>query len=137
MDDANSSEFDHDTPYPVVDLLPEQKEVVDMGATMRLGVHEIAVRENSTAERLYENTRIKERHRHRFEINPDFIDRIEKEGLVYTGRSMDDRRMEIAELADHPYFVASQFHPEFKSRPLRPSPLHYGLVRASVERKRG
>ncbi|MCJ2556050.1 MAG: CTP synthase (glutamine hydrolyzing) [Candidatus Thermoplasmatota archaeon] len=136
MDGANSSEFDHDTPYPVVDLLPEQKEVVDMGATMRLGVHEIAVRESSTAERLYENTRIKERHRHRFEINPDFIDRIEKEGLEYTGRSMDDRRMEIAELAGHPYFVASQFHPEFKSRPLRPSPLHYGLVRASLERKR-
>ena len=137
MKRANSSEFDNDTPYPVVDLLPEQKEVVDMGATMRLGAHEIAVRERSTAERLYGKTKIEERHRHRFEINPDFIGKIEKEGLEYTGRSMDDRRMEIAEIAGHPYFVASQFHPEFKSRPLRPSPLHYGLVQASLERKTG
>ncbi len=137
LERANSSEFDNDTPYPVVDLLPEQKDVVDMGATMRLGAHEIAVRESSTAERLYGKTKIEERHRHRFEINPDFIGKIEKEGLEYTGRSMDGRRMEIAELAGHPYFVASQFHPEFKSRPLRPSPLHYGLVQASLERKTG
>lgn len=135
MSKANSSEFDSDTPYPVVDLLPEQKEVVDKGATMRLGAHEIRIRGSSTAERLYGNTRIEERHRHRYEINPEFIDKIEKKGLEYTGRSLDDRRMEIAESTDHPYFVASQFHPEFKSRPLRPSPLHYGLVRASLDRK--
>jgi CTP synthase len=137
MESANSSEFDSATPYPVVDLLPEQKEVVDMGATMRLGAHDVAVKESSTAEKLYGKTKIQERHRHRFEINPDFIGKIEKEGLEYTGRSMDDRRMEIAEFADHPYFVASQFHPEFKSRPLRPSPLHFGLVQASLERKQG
>jgi CTP synthase len=135
MSKANSSEFDNDTPYPVVDLLPEQKEVVDKGASMRLGAHEIRITESSTAEELYGKTKIEERHRHRYEINPEFIDKIEKEGLEYTGRSLDDRRMEIAESTNHPYFVASQFHPEFKSRPLRPSPLHYGLVRASLERK--
>ncbi|MFQ6128994.1 MAG: glutamine hydrolyzing CTP synthase [Thermoplasmata archaeon] len=136
MEGANSSEFDHDTPYPVVDLLPEQKEVVDKGATMRLGAHKIRIRVGSVAEKLYGKTKIEERHRHRYEINPEFIERIEKEGLEYTGRSLDDRRMEIAEFSDHPYFMASQFHPEFKSRPLRPSPLHYGLVRASLEKKR-
>lgn len=137
MEGANSSEFNHDTPYPVVDLLPEQKEVIDKGATMRLGAHEISVREGSAAERLYGATKIQERHRHRFEINPDYIDKIEREGLEYTGRSPDDRRMEIAEFTGHPYFVASQFHPEFKSRPLGPSPLHYGLVKAAIETKRG
>lgn len=135
MDDANSSEFNHKTPFPVVDLLPEQEDITDMGATMRLGAHEVIVKRSSVAEKLYGSTKIEERHRHRYEINPDYIDKIEGEGLEYTGRSMDERRMEIAEFSGHPYFVASQFHPEFKSRPLRPSPLHFGLVQASLERE--
>ncbi|MFQ6107175.1 MAG: glutamine hydrolyzing CTP synthase [Thermoplasmata archaeon] len=137
LDGANSSEFNHDTPYPVVDLLPEQKDVTEKGATMRLGAHEVMIKDCSRAEKLYGARKIEERHRHRYEINPDFIPKIEREGLEYTGRSKDERRMEIAEFADHPYFIASQFHPEFKSRPLRPSPLHCGLVKAALERKKG
>lgn len=135
LEGANSSEFDEDCPHPVVDLLPEQKDIKDMGATMRLGAHKVKVKEGSRAHGLYGKTEISERHRHRYEINPDYIERIENAGLEYTGKSIDGRRMEIGELRDHPYFIISQFHPEFNSRPLRPSPLHYGLVLAAAERK--
>lgn len=137
LEDANSSEFHPNTKHPVVDLLPEQVGIEDKGATMRLGVHEVIVDRNSKAHELYHSTRIRERHRHRFEVNPDYIDRIVKAGLRYTGRSKDGRRMEIAELDGHRYFVASQFHPEFKSRPLRPSPLHLGLVKAAIDYRDG
>lgn len=137
LEGANSSEFDPETKYPVVDLLPEQIGVEDKGATMRLGVHEAMVQEGSKAYELYQSNRIKERHRHRFEINPEYIERIEEAGLKYTGRSLDGRRMEIAELQGHRYFVASQFHPEFKSRPLNPSRLHLGLVRAAIDYRDG
>ncbi|MFQ6060435.1 MAG: CTP synthase, partial [Thermoplasmata archaeon] len=137
LEDANSSEFHPNTKHPVVDLLPEQVGIEDKGATMRLGVHEVIVDRNSKAHELYHSTRIRERHRHRFEVNPDYIDRIVKAGLRYTGRSKDGRRMEIAELDGHRYFVASQFHPEFKSRPLRPSLLHLGLVKAAIDYRDG
>jgi len=133
MHDANSTEFDPHTTHPVVDLLPEQKEVTKKGATMRLGAQTILVEKGSTAERLYASTEIMERHRHRYEINPHYIDRIQEKGLKFTGRSPDGKRMEIAELQGHPYFIGSQFHPEFKSRPKRPAPLHYGLVKAALE----
>jgi CTP synthase len=135
--DANSSEFDPDTAHPVVNLLPEQIGVEDMGATMRLGSHEIVVDEGTGAYKMYGSTKINERHRHRFEVNPDYIDRIEDAGLKFTGRSKDGRRMEIAELEGHRYFTASQFHPEFRSRPLRPSILHMGLVRAAIDLRDG
>lgn len=132
LEGANSSEFDPKTSYPVVDLLPEQQGVEDMGATMRLGAHEVVIGEGSKAHELYGGTPVYERHRHRYEINPAFLSKLEGAGLRYVGRSEDGRRMDILELEGHPYFLASQFHPEFKSRPLRPSPIHYGLVRAAL-----
>ncbi len=132
LNKANSSEFDPKTPHPVVDLLPEQRAVKGKGATMRLGAHEILVDPDSSAARLYGATKIFERHRHRYEINPAYIEKLETAGLKFVGRSDEGRRMEILELRGHPYFVASQFHPELRSRPLRPSPLHVGLVRAAV-----
>ncbi len=107
-----------------------------MGATMRLGAHEVVLEAGSKARDLYGTSRIYERHRHRYEINPDFIPKLEAGGLKYFGKSDDGRRMDVLELDGHPYFLASQFHPEFKSRPLRPSPIHYGLVSAAMEHKR-
>ncbi len=133
LEGAHSSEFDPKTPYPVVDLLPEQKKVRDKGATMRLGAHEVILEPESKTCVLYGSERIYERHRHRYEINPAFISKLEDAGLAYRGRSEDGRRMDVLELEGHPFFIASQFHPEFKSRPLRPSPIHYGLVQAALK----
>jgi CTP synthase len=133
MGDANSTEFDPHTAHPVVDLLPEQKNVTKMGATMRLGAQQVLVEKGSMAQKLYGATEIMERHRHRYEINPHYIDMIQGKGLKFTGKSPDGKRMEIAELQGHPYFIGSQFHPEFKSRPGKPAPLHFGLVRAALE----
>ena len=101
---------------------------------MRLGDHEVIVSKGKAKE-LYGKDVISERHRHRYEINPEYIEKIESNGMKYTGRNSSGRRMEILELEDHPYFVASQFHPEFKSRPDEPSPLHLGLVKAALEKK--
>jgi len=129
---ANSSEFDPKTPHPVVDLLPEQHAVKGKGATMRLGAHPIVLDPKSTTAKMYGATTIHERHRHRYEINPAYIAKLEDAGLRFVGRSDDGRRMEVLELKGHPYFVASQFHPELRSRPLRPSPIHLGLVRAAA-----
>ncbi len=140
MGDANSTEFDTHTAHPVVDILPEQKNVTKKGATMRLGAQEVLVEKGSIAERLYGATEITERHRHRYEVNPHYIDTIQQKGLKYTGRSTDGKRMEICELQGHPFFLGAQFHPEFKSRPAKPAPLHFGLVEAalkySTERRR-
>ncbi len=133
MKDANSSEFDPKTPYPVIDLLPEQKGIKDMGATMRLGGHDIKLVPETMIRKLYGRANITERHRHRYEVNPEFIEDIEAAGLKFTGRSKDGRRMEVAELADHPYFMATQFHPEFRSRPENASKVHLGLVMAAAE----
>ena len=132
FDDANSTEFNPKTKHPVIDLLPEQRGVKSMGATMRLGAHLVDVDANSKTAKLYGAEPVTERHRHRYEVNPDYIAKLEGAGLKYVGRSDDGRRMEILELRGHPYFVASQFHPELKSRPLRPSPIHLGLVRAAA-----
>src|SRR3972149_6679426 len=120
LEKANSSEFDAKTPHPVIDLLPEQRDVKAKGATMRLGAHEITVRGPSRTAKMYGSTKIHERHRHRYEVNPAYIEKIEAAGMAYVGRSDNDRRMEVLELQGHPYFVASQFHPELRSRPLRP-----------------
>ena len=133
---ANSAELDPKSPHPVVNILPEQEGVDDMGATMRLGDHDVNLSKGK-ARSLYGKDTISERHRHRYEINPEYIDRIEAKGLKYTGRDLSGRRMEILELEKHPYFVASQFHPEFKSRPDEPSPLHLGLVKAALTHKKG
>jgi CTP synthase len=134
MDGANSTEFDPETPFPVVDLLPEQKEVRDMGGTMRLGADPVKLHEDTRVREIYGEAVIYERHRHRYEVNNHLRKRLEAKGLVCSGTSPDDRLVEVVELPDHPFFVASQFHPEFKSRPLRPQPLFRDFVGAALER---
>jgi CTP synthase len=134
MDGANSAEFDPETPYPVVDLLPEQKEVSDLGGTMRLGADPVKLHEDTGAREIFGEAVIYKRHRHRYEVNNMLRRRIEDEGLVASGTSPDDRLVEIIELPDHPFFVASQFHPEFNSRPTRPEPLFRDFVGAAAQR---
>ncbi|MDD5081977.1 MAG: CTP synthase [Dehalococcoidales bacterium] len=130
---ANSTEFDPATPYPVIDLLPEQKSVKDMGGTMRLGDYPCHLVDGSRAARAYATTLVQERHRHRFEFNNEFRDRLEKAGMVYSGLSPDGRLVELSELADHPWMVGCQFHPEFLSRPTRPHPLFREFVNVAKD----
>jgi CTP synthase len=137
MDGANSTEFDPETPFPVIDLLPEQKEVRDLGGTMRLGADPVKLHEGTRVREIYDEPVIYERHRHRYEVNNHLRKRLENEGLVCSGTSPDDRLVEAIELPGHPFFVASQYHPEFKSRPLRPQPLFRDFVGAAVERAEG
>src|SRR6266513_2403046 len=134
MDGANSTEFDLETPFPVIDLLPEQKEVRDLGGTMRLGADPVKLHESTRAREIYDEPVIYERHRHRYEVNNHLRKRLEHAGLSFCGTSPDDRLVEVVELPEHPFFVASQFHPEFKSRPLRPQPLFSDFVGAALER---
>ena len=134
--EANSSEFNPRTPHPVIDLLPEQKATTDMGGTMRLGAHQVLVDKGSKTSHLYKSTEIYERHRHRYEVNPDYIDRLEEAGMKFVGRAPDKIRMEVFELEGHPYYVGCQFHPELKSRPNRPAPLFVGLVSAAIDYKK-
>jgi CTP synthase len=136
MDGANSTEFDPETPHPVIDLLPEQKEVSDLGGTMRLGADPIKLHDGTLVRQLYGEAVIYERHRHRYEVNLYLRKRLESAGLVVSGTSPDERLVEAVELSDHPFFVASQFHPEFKSRPERPAPLFRGFVRAAQQHAR-
>jgi CTP synthase len=137
MEGANSTEFDPETPYPVIDLLPEQKEVTEMGGTMRLGADPVKLHDGTRARAIYDEPVIYKRHRHRYEVNNMLRRRLEDEGLVAGGTSPDERLVEIIELPDHPFFVASQFHPEFNSRPTRPEPLFREFVGASAKRARG
>ena len=137
MDGANSTEFDPETPHPVIDLLPEQKEVTDLGGTMRLGADPVKIHADTRARELYGEAVIYERHRHRYEVNLFLRRRLEAAGLIVSGTSPDERLVEMIELDDHPFFVASQFHPEFKSRPERPAPLFRDFVGAALERTRG
>jgi CTP synthase len=134
MDGANSAEFDPETPYPVIDLLPEQKEVTDMGGTMRLGADPIKLHDGTRAREIYGEAVIYQRHRHRYEVNNMLRRRLEDDGLVSSGTSPDERLVEVIELPDHPFFVASQFHPEFKSRPTRPEPLFREFIGAAARR---
>jgi CTP synthase len=134
MDGANSTEFDPETPHPVIDLLPEQKEVSDLGGTMRLGADPIKLHADTRARELYDEAVIYERHRHRYEVNLFLRKRLEAAGLRVSGTSPDERLVEVIELDDHPFFVASQYHPEFKSRPERPAPLFREFVGSAGER---
>jgi CTP synthase len=137
MEGANSSEFDPETPYPVIDLLPEQRQIEERGGTMRLGADPVHLVPGTRAHAAYaEQAVIYERHRHRYEVNPALRPRLEEAGLVVCGTSPDGRLVEIIELREHPFFCASQFHPEFKSRPLRPQPLFREFVGAAVARVR-
>jgi CTP synthase len=134
MPGANSTEFDIETEWPVIDLLPEQKEVSDLGGTMRLGADPVKVHNETRARDIYGEAVIYERHRHRYEVSISLRRRLESAGLIVSGTSPDERLVEMIELDDHPFFVASQFHPEFKSRPERPAPLFREFVRASLRR---
>ncbi|TMK99881.1 MAG: CTP synthase [Actinobacteria bacterium] len=134
MEGANSTEMDVETPYPVIDLLPEQKEVSDLGGTMRLGADPIKLHSGSLAREIYGEAVVYERHRHRYEVNNLLRKRLEAAGLRASGTSPDERLVEVIELAEHPFFVASQFHPEFKSRPERPAPLFRDFVEAALRR---
>ncbi len=134
MEGANSTEFDLETPYPVIDLLPEQKEIADLGGTMRLGADPIKLHEGSRAREVYGEAVIYERHRHRYEVNNLLRKQLQRAGLTIAGTSPDERLVEVIELEGHPFFLASQFHPEFKSRPERPAPLFREFVAAALER---
>lgn len=131
---ANSAEFDAKTPHPVIDLMPEQKGVQEMGGTMRLGLYPCKLSNDTKARTAYGEKVIHERHRHRYEVNPDYHQRLAEAGLVFSGLSPDKRLVEIVELKGHPFFVASQFHPEFKSRPTRPHPLFRDFLKAAAAR---
>ena len=136
LEGANSTEMDPETPYPVIDLLPEQKEIEELGGTMRLGAQAVELAEGTRAREIYDEPVIHERHRHRYEVNNQYRDQLVEQGLVVSGTFQQGRLVEIVELPDHPWFVASQFHPEFKSRPTRPAPLFREFVVAALDRSR-
>ncbi len=133
-EDANSSEFDRSTEYPIIDLMVDQRSITDMGGTMRLGLYPCLLQPGTKAAAAYTESSVEERHRHRFEFNNAYRDEFKKNGMVFSGLSPDGRLVEIVELKDHPYMVASQFHPEFLSRPMKPHPLFTGLLKAAKER---
>jgi CTP synthase len=136
LEGANSTEMDPETPYPVIDLLPEQKEIEDLGGTMRLGAQAVELAEGTRTQEAYGEAVVHERHRHRYEVNNHYRPRLVDAGLVVSGTFQEGRLVEVVELPDHPWFVASQFHPEFKSRPTRPAPLFRDFVGAALERRR-
>ena len=136
LDGANSTEMDPETPYPVIDLLPEQKGIEDLGGTMRLGAQAVDLADGTRTREIYDDAVIHERHRHRYEVNNQYREQLIDHGLVVSGTYLEGRLVEIVELPDHPWFVASQFHPEFKSRPTRPAPLFREFVVAALERSR-
>ncbi|MFW6308773.1 MAG: CTP synthase [bacterium] len=129
---ANSTEFDSGTPYPVIDIMPEQKDIENMGGTMRLGLYPCRMENGSFSHQAYGEEIIYERHRHRYELNNEYRNELKNNGMIMSGVSPDEKLVEIIELPDHPWFVAVQFHPEFKSRPNRPHPLFVDFVKAAV-----
>jgi CTP synthase len=129
-DTINSTEFDRTTSHPVIDLMPDQKMISDMGGTMRLGLYPCVLQPGTVAARAYSVGQVDERHRHRFELNNSYRNDLENGGMVFSGLSPDGRLVEIAEIADHPFMVATQFHPEFLSRPNRPHPLFKAFIQA-------
>ena len=132
-DEPNSTEFNPRTNYPVIDLMPDQRTIVDMGGTMRLGLYPCRLVPGTKSARAYGVPEIQERHRHRFEVNNAYRDLLEKGGLVFSGLSPDGQLVEMAELAGHPFMVGSQFHPEFKSRPNQPHPMFQSFIAAAIE----
>jgi CTP synthase len=133
LKEAHSAEFDPNTPHPIIDLLPEQKDIEDLGGTLRLGLYPCKLQEGTLAYAAYQDEVIYERHRHRYEFNNHYRQMMEQHGFVFSGTSPDGRLVEIIELKDHPWFVAAQFHPEFTSRPTRPQPLFREFVKASLK----
>ncbi|MGV8145861.1 MAG: CTP synthase [Alkaliphilus sp.] len=134
LENAHSKELDPKTPHPVIDLMPEQHDVEDMGGTMRLGLYPCKIESTSKSHEIYKEELIYERHRHRYELNNEYRERLENAGLTISGVSPDERLVEIVEIKDHPWFVCVQFHPEFKSRPIKPHPLFREFIKASLEK---
>src|SRR3972149_433643 len=137
---AHTTEINPKTPHPVIMILPEQAERIakkDFGGSMRLGAYPCDLVEGTIAREAYGKASISERHRHRYEVNPEYVERLTKAGLVFSGVSPDRRLMEIAELSkkEHPFMLGTQFHPEFRARPLSPHPLFSAFIKAAVERK--
>jgi CTP synthase len=133
LEGANSTEFNPTTAHNVIDLLPEQRHVQDKGGTMRLGLYPVLLSEGTAASRVYGQGLIEERHRHRYEVNNDYLARLEKNGLRISGLWAEKQLVEIVELPDHPWFVAGQFHPEFRSRPWEPHPLFAAFIKAALD----
>ncbi|PWU67010.1 CTP synthase [Gracilibacillus dipsosauri] len=134
LEGANSAEIDPQTPYPIIDLLPEQKEISEMGGTLRLGLYPCRLKDGTKTKEVYDNEDVVyERHRHRFEFNNQYREDMEANGFVFSGTSPDERLVETIEITDHPWFIASQFHPEFKSRPTKPQSLFKGFIGATVK----
>jgi CTP synthase len=137
LDHAHSTEVNPKTKYPVIDFIPEQVKLIResrYGATMRLGAYPAILKKGSLIRKLYGKEKVCERHRHRYEVNPKFIDTLEKNGLIFSGKSPDGILMEFMELKNHPCFIATQAHPEFKSRPMKPSPMFDGLIKACIKK---
>jgi CTP synthase len=133
-EEANSTEFDRSTPHPVIDLMPDQRDIADMGGTMRLGLYPCRLQPGTCAGNAYQADLVNERHRHRFEFNNAYREALQKGGMCFSGVSPDGRLVEIAEIADHPFMLGTQFHPEFLSRPNRPHPLFVGFLEAVREK---
>ena len=134
MQGANSAEINPETPFPLIDILPEKKNISNLGGTLRLGQYPCILNEKSKSYQLYGEKEIFERHRHRYEVNNDYRDSLLQGGMIFAGTSPDNHIVEMIELPEHPWFVACQFHPEFKSRPNKPHPLFRGFVTAAAER---
>ncbi|MCK5634356.1 MAG: CTP synthase, partial [Anaerolineales bacterium] len=135
-EDANSTEFNRTTPHPVIDLLPEQRGIGELGGTMRLGLYPCQLLDDTIAAGAYGQSLVQERHRHRFEFNNNYREIFSSKGMVFSGQSPDGKLVEIAELADHPFMIGSQFHPEFLSRPNRPHPLFTHFIEAATRLSR-
>ena len=133
LEDVNSAEFDENAKNPVIHIMDDQKDVQEKGGTMRLGAYPCILKEGTVARRIYGKEQISERHRHRFEFNNNYKEQIEKAGMICSGTSPDGRLVEIVEIPTNRFFVAGQFHPEFKSRPNKPQPLFAELVKAAKE----
>ena len=133
IEDATSTEFDSFTNNPVIDLMADQKAISNMGGTLRLGNYECTIKKDTLASKLYKEEKILERHRHRYEFNNAYKEKMEENGLIISGINDVNNLVEIIELKDHPFFIASQFHPEFKSRPTKPHPLFDGFIKASAK----
>jgi CTP synthase len=130
-DEPNSTEFNPTTPHPVIDLMPDQRDIADLGGTMRLGSYPCCLIPGTVAAQAYGTNQVTERHRHRFEFNNEYRESLGRAGLALSGLSPDGRLVEIAEIKDHPFMLGSQFHPEFKSRPTRPHPLFSAFIKAA------
>jgi len=134
LEDANSTEIKSDTKNPIVDLLPEQKEISDMGGSLRLGANDVLIKENTNAQKIYNSSTISKRHRHRYEINKEYIPEFERNGLIFSADSDGGKRMEMLEIPLHKFYLGVQFHPEFNSRPGFPEEAFSAFVKASSEK---